>query len=223
MKVQTQHHVPVLQTARLVLEPASPVRANTLAEYYRRNQAFHSPWEPTRPKDWTTAPKQRGVLQACQKDMEQGNRAVWFLFAQNSGEGMDSSARSVASTADAEQTGAATATKPDTTAPVLGRIALSNIVRGAFHSAHLSYSMDEAHARKGLATEALEAIVAWAFGPANLHRIEANLIAENTASKNLVQKLGFRCEGVSPDYLRIGGRWRDHEHWVRLNPDWREV
>ncbi len=222
MKVQTQHHVPVLQTARLVLEPASPVRANTLANFYRRNQAFHGPWEPTRPQDWATAPRQRGVLQACQKAMEQGNRAVWLLFAQNRGEANVSGAASVAGAADAGEKGAAAATKPDATAQVLGRIALSNIVRGAFHSAHLSYSMDEAHARKGLATEALEAIVAWAFGPANLHRIEANLISENTASKNLVRKLGFRCEGVSPDYLRIGGRWRDHEHWVRLNAEWKE-
>ena len=59
------------------------------------------------------------------------------------------------------------------------------------------------------------------FGPRKLHRVEANIQPENEASIALVQGLGFRQEGYSPRYLKIGGRWRDHERWALLAEDWR--
>jgi ribosomal-protein-alanine N-acetyltransferase len=54
-----------------------------------------------------------------------------------------------------------------------------------------------------------------------LHRVEANIQPRNRASIALVKSLGFRQEGYSPRYLKIGGRWRDHERWALLVDDWR--
>jgi ribosomal-protein-alanine N-acetyltransferase len=68
--------------------------------------------------------------------------------------------------------------------------------------------------------EALEAVLRLAFGALRLHRVEANIQPQNRASIALVKSLGFRREGYSRRYLKIGGRWRDHERWALLVDDW---
>ncbi len=104
----------------------------------------------------------------------------------------------------------------------LGVVSLNEIVRGGFHSAYLGYYAFAPHAGKGLMREALERFVAHAFGPSlRLHRVEANIQPENASSLALVRRLGFRREGYSPRYLKIGGRWRDHERWAVLREEWR--
>lgn len=60
-----------------------------------------------------------------------------------------------------------------------------------------------------------------AFGPLRLHRLEANIQPANEASRRLVERLGFRLEGSSPGYLKIRGRWREHERWAILREEWR--
>ncbi len=60
-----------------------------------------------------------------------------------------------------------------------------------------------------------------AFGELGLHRLEANIQPDNAASIALVRKPGFRLEGYSPRYLKIAGRWRDHERWAILAEEWR--
>jgi ribosomal-protein-alanine N-acetyltransferase len=69
-------------------------------------------------------------------------------------------------------------------------------------------------------TEALDLALRHAFRTLKLHRIEANIQPENAASIALVRKLAFRLEGFSPRYLKIGGRWRDHERWAILREEW---
>lgn len=103
---------------------------------------------------------------------------------------------------------------------ILGAIEISQIVRGAFRSAYLGYQIGAAHARQGYMTEALALTLAYAFGALKLHRLEANIQPANEASLALVRRLGFTCEGYSPRYLKIRGRWRDHERWAILAESW---
>jgi [ribosomal protein S5]-alanine N-acetyltransferase len=70
-------------------------------------------------------------------------------------------------------------------------------------------------------TEALALTLRIAFGRLRLHRVEANIQPGNGASIALVRRAGFRREGLSPRYLTIGGRWRDHERWALTVEDWR--
>jgi ribosomal-protein-alanine N-acetyltransferase len=103
---------------------------------------------------------------------------------------------------------------------LVGVVNLDEIVRGCFLSAYLGYYAFVPYAGRGLMREGLSQVVTHAFKAMKLHRLEANIQPRNARSKALVKGLGFRREGVSPRYLKINGRWRDHERWAILADDW---
>lgn len=93
---------------------------------------------------------------------------------------------------------------------------ISQIVRGSLQSAYLGYYAFAGHEGQGRMTQALQAVLRAAFGDLKLHRLEVNIQPGNARSIALVKRCGFECEGFSPRYLKIGGRWRDHERWAIL-------
>ncbi len=107
------------------------------------------------------------------------------------------------------------------TGEIVGAVNASEIVRGAFQSAYLGYYGFLPHAGRGYMREGLALVVRRAFRDLGLHRLEANIQPGNVASIALVRALGFRREGLSPRYLKIAGRWRDHERWAILAEDWK--
>jgi len=104
---------------------------------------------------------------------------------------------------------------------LVGVVDLSEIVRGYFQSAYLGYFAFTPHAGRGLMRAGLGQVVDHAFDTMGLHRLEANVQPDNTASIGLVRALGFSKEGYSRRYLKIGGQWMDHERWAILAEDWR--
>ncbi|MFL6067148.1 MAG: GNAT family N-acetyltransferase [Gaiellaceae bacterium] len=98
---------------------------------------------------------------------------------------------------------------------------LSQIARGFFQSAYLGYYAFEPHAGQGLMSEGLDLVLRHSFRGLKLHRLEANIQPDNDASRRLVERAGFGYEGYSPRYLKIGGRWRDHERWAITREDWK--
>jgi ribosomal-protein-alanine N-acetyltransferase len=104
---------------------------------------------------------------------------------------------------------------------IVGFFNLSQITRGYLQSAYLGYAVGKPFARQGYMREGLELVLRHAFQTLRLHRIEANIQPGNHASLALAEGGGFRREGFSPRYLKIGGRWRDHERWAILLEDWR--
>lgn len=103
---------------------------------------------------------------------------------------------------------------------LIGQVSLNNIARGAFLCAALGYWVGHRFAGRGYMTEAVRLAVSRAFGPMRLHRVEANIIPTNEPSRALVRRLGFRLEGLSPRFLRIAGRWQDHERWALTAEEW---
>jgi [ribosomal protein S5]-alanine N-acetyltransferase len=104
---------------------------------------------------------------------------------------------------------------------IVGSINFSQIFRGGFQSAYLGYHVGEPYANQGFMTEGIKLALSYAFEHLKLHRLEANIQPENRASIALVKRAGFVREGYSPRYLKIYGRWRDHERWAILAEDWR--
>lgn len=100
---------------------------------------------------------------------------------------------------------------------------ISEIVRRSFQSAYLGYFAFEPFAGRGLMRRGLSKVITRAFTTLKLHRLEANIQPDNERSIYLVKALGFRHEGFSPRYLKINGRWRDHERWAILVDDWNEA
>lgn len=99
---------------------------------------------------------------------------------------------------------------------IAGVINITQIVMGAFCSGYLGYHAFSGFERQGLMREGLVQVLRHAFGTLKLHRLEANIQPGNLASIALVHSCGFVQEGFSPRYLKINGRWRDHERWAIL-------
>jgi ribosomal-protein-alanine N-acetyltransferase len=93
---------------------------------------------------------------------------------------------------------------------LVGQVTIGNIVRGSLNSGYAGYWVDRQVAGRGIMPTALAVVVDHCFGPGQLHRVEANIRPENTASRRVVQKLGFREEGLRRRYLHIAGGYRDH-------------
>ena len=102
-----------------------------------------------------------------------------------------------------------------------GVINLNEIVRRSFQSAILGYFAFEPHAGRGLMHAGLRSVLGSAFRELRLHRVEANIQPNNERSLRLVQSVGFQKEGYSRRYLKVSGKWRDHERWALLREDWR--
>ena len=103
---------------------------------------------------------------------------------------------------------------------IIGFFNLSQITRGSLQSAYLGYAVGEPFAHQGYMREGIELVLWSAFSNLSLHRVEANIQPGNHASLALARSAGFRREGFSPRYLKIGGRWRDHERWAILAEEW---
>lgn len=93
---------------------------------------------------------------------------------------------------------------------LVGRFNLAGIVRGPFQSAGLGYWVDADYAGRGLASAAVQAIVATARGELGLHRVEASTLLHNVGSQRVLLKAGFEQIGMAPRYLCIAGEWQDH-------------
>jgi ribosomal-protein-alanine N-acetyltransferase len=105
---------------------------------------------------------------------------------------------------------------------ILGNVNLFNIVHRALQSGCIGYLVGAPFLRQGYATEAARLTLRFAFTKVKLHRVEANIQPGNAPSIALVKRSGFSKEGLSRRYIKIAGRWRDHERWALLGEDWRK-
>ncbi len=187
-----------ITTARLRLVAGDPGLAPAVCEFQRRNRQHFAPWDPPTADSFYEFEAQslrvaHGVT-AFQNDTAY---RYWLIDATRAGG----------------------ARLPSSDVEVIGSLHFSQVSRGAFQSAMLGYALDEAHVGQGLMREAIVAGLEEMFSPrVNLHRVQAAYRPENTRSGKVLERLGFRIEGLAPDYLYIDGAWRAHIITSLRNP-----
>ena len=169
-----------LTTTRLVLEPMAPPHAQQLAQFFVRNEEHLRPWDPPRPRGINDVEFWDGEARRAVEDHAEGAVARWVLLLRGD------------------------------PGRIVGRVNFTQVVRGPFQSCMLGYAVDAKCQGQSLMHEALEAALGYAFEVMRLHRVQANHLPENQRSARLLQRLGFRVEGLARDYLFINGAWRDH-------------
>ena len=105
---------------------------------------------------------------------------------------------------------------------LIGEMNLSNVVRGAFRSAHVGYWVDQDQAGNEYIPESLIVVCRFAFEEIDLHRLQVSIVPRNARSRRVVEKLGLRCEGQAERYLEINGIWEDHLQFAITAEEWCE-
>jgi ribosomal-protein-alanine N-acetyltransferase len=172
---------PVLETERLILMLPPPETAARLLTYAIENEEHLAPWEPPRPEGYFTEGYWYRRLERNLDELARDASLRFTLFRRSDPDG-----------------------------PVVGHVNFNQLVRGAFQSCTLGYSLDRRCEGRGLMTEALSAAIPHVFHALGLHRVQANYIPTNERSGQVLRRLGFVVEGYARDYLFIGGAWRDH-------------
>jgi ribosomal-protein-alanine N-acetyltransferase len=188
--------LPEIRTARLCVRLARPGMEGAIAQFLGENFAGHfDRWSPPAGKGYFSAAFWAEKLRMAVEEFHRDRSVRFVLQLRDDDRG------------------------PPIAAPVIGTCNYTNVVRGPFQACTLGYQVALAQQGQGLMAEALRATNAYMFGERRLHRIMANYRPENYRSARLLQRLGFRREGIAADYLYIDGAWRDHVMTSLVNPD----
>jgi [ribosomal protein S5]-alanine N-acetyltransferase len=189
-----------MTVARLRLEdwptairPTDPNDAREQLALRIANRDHTGPWDPLRDESFYTEAGQRLELDLDQRSWAAGNA---YAFAV-----LDVAARN----------------------RIIGRVALSNVVRGPWQNATLGYWIDKDAAGRGHATRAVRLVLRFAFEHAGLHRVQPAIIPRNIRSVRVAEKVGFRLEGRALRYLKINGVWDDHDVYALTVEDWDQM
>jgi [ribosomal protein S5]-alanine N-acetyltransferase len=166
-----------------------PADADELLELRVRNREFLAPWDPLRPASFFT----------------RAGQAEWIALQQRAWADDRGYGFAVLDVEEADR--------------VVGGINLFNIVRSARQSAGMGYWIDEAAGSRGHATAAVRLACAFAFEHLGLHRLEPAVMPRNARSNRVMEKAGFRREGLAVRYLRIAGVWEDHSLYALTAED----
>jgi ribosomal-protein-alanine N-acetyltransferase len=107
----------------------------------------------------------------------------------------------------------------ETPMTLVGGLNISNVRRGIAQAASIGYWIGAPFAGRGLMTDAVGAVAQFAFASLRLNRLEAACLPNNAASARVLEKAGFRREGRARQYLKIDGRWQDHDLFAVLRDD----
>jgi ribosomal-protein-alanine N-acetyltransferase len=186
-------HIPRLrlQEGNTAIRPFTRGDLGALLDLREANREFLAPFEAERDSSFYTRPAQAREITL---DGEAWASGVGYAFAVLALDGSDEA--------------------------MIGRVALSNVVRGPWQNATLGYWIDERVNGGGHATTAVRLTCRFAFEHGGLHRVQPAIMPRNRRSARVVEKNGFRLEGRALRYLRIAGVWEDHDIYAITREEW---
>ncbi|WP_313816704.1 GNAT family protein [Citricoccus sp.] len=189
----TTHRWPVsLEHGDLVLRPFRRWDQEEWTSLRARNRDWLRRWDATNPEPATALKSYAEMVKVLNRSGKAGTALPWLICVRTSAAGPP---------------------------VVAGQLSVSSIVRGSALSASLGYWIDQARAGQGLVPTAVALATDYCFTTLGLHRMEINIRPENVPSRRVVEKLGFRHEGMRRDFLHIDGAWRDHDAYALTAPE----
>lgn len=176
-----------VQWAQLMLRPLVMSDRGEWDRVRYRNREWLEPWEASNPEAAGTAPSYRNFVRQMRQQARAGQSLPWLITE------LDPVSRRQ---------------------ELVGQLTVSGITLGSFRSASLGYWVDGAQAGRGIAPMAVAMATDYCFQHLRLHRMEINIRPENVKSLRVVEKLGFRDEGLRERFLHIAGRWADHRSFA---------
>lgn len=176
------------ETKRLYLKLLKPSSksARQALEFYYKNRIVFEPYDVLRPSNFYTEGYQKALLEYDYNLALHNKSFRFWVFAKNN------------------------------PSQIIGTICFHDIILPVYSRCETGYKLDKCYWHKGIAKEAMELGINLMFYETGIHRIEAHVMKENTASVRLLLSLDFQQEGTCRQYARIRGRWEDHLLFSRI-------
>lgn len=172
-----------LEYQNLMLGPLRYAHRRQWHDIRTRNTAWLNPWEATEPTGTTSGVTYGAMVRAHNRDGANGVSFPWAIFFRD---------------------------HPDAKPQLVGQMIAAPVLWGSMRSTTFGYWIDQAYAGRNIVPIAVALACDYLLLRVGLHRVEINIVPDNTASLRVVEKLGFRSEGIRKDYIHINGGWRDH-------------
>ena len=169
-----------IETERLLLKVLTKQHADYVLEFYCRNRDIFEKYEPVIGDDFYTLAHQRKLLDFEYKNIIKGIMVRYWIF------------------------------EKDNPNRVIGTVSYRNIVRPIYESCTIGYKMDQAFLNRGYCSEAIRATIPVIARDYGVHRFEALILPDNNPSIHMVEKIGFKYEGLLRDKININGKRLDH-------------
>lgn len=176
-----------LEHHRVMLAPLRYPHRRQWYEVRNRNAAWLTPWEATDPLRNPPSMTYGAMVRAHNRDGAAGVSFPWAIFFQDG-----------------------PAARPE----LVGQMIAAPVLWGSMRSTTFGYWVDKEQAGKNIVPTAVALAADYLLSHVGLHRIEINIVPENAPSIRVVEKLGFRSEGIRKDYIHINGQWRDHASYA---------
>ena len=175
------------ETERLVLKPLNHDSAPLVLAFYEENKELFEPWEPIRNPNFYTLSYQNAFLTAEHNQICEGKLVRFWIFLKE---------------------------RPD---ELIGTVCFQNLLKEPYHSCSIGYKFSKKHLKQGYATESIQKCIGIMFNEFHMHRIDAFIMPDNTASLKLINRLSFQFEGTCHSFARINGNWADHMRYALIN------
>ncbi len=176
------------ETERLIIKILNKDAAPMVLPFFKDSKELFEPWEPAHSHNFYTLPYLRAFLTAEHNLIAEGKLIRYWMFLK------------------------------DNPSEIIGTVCFQNILKEPYHSCCLGYKLSNRHLHQGYATEGVRKCIKIVLDEYHMHRIDAYIMPNNTASLGVAERLAFHKEGISYSYARINGVWTDHIHYALINP-----